>query len=85
MRLEAIVGGGTRSGTLKLGELGSASITNGAWLAPRYAGPPLGCTLGRVTYAGTEPDAPSIRETIDPTEGRWLLGFNEGLNPAAGK
>jgi len=70
MRLAAITGGGTRSGTEKFGELGSASITNGAWLAPRYDGPPLGCILGKATYAGTEPRLPNDFDTMEPAVGR---------------
>src|SRR5262245_17194845 len=84
-RSEAMAGGGTRSGTLKFGALGSASITNGACEAPRYADPPLGCIFGSATYAGTEPFGPSFFDTTDPTLGRWLFGETPGLNPAVGK
>ena len=71
--------------TEKFGALGSASITNGACAAPKYAGPPLGCIFGRATYAGTLPRGPSLRLTTDPTHGRWLFGDRFGLNPACGK
>src|SRR5262249_35759085 len=84
-RSAGIMAGGTRSGTEKFGALGSASITNGACAAPRYAGPPDGCSFGSATYAGTEPFGPSVRLTTDPTHGRWLFGERFGLNPACGK
>ena len=84
-RSAATTAGGIRSGTAKFGAFGSASITNGAWLAPRYAGPPLGWSFGSATYAGTDPRGPSVREIIDPTHGRWLFGLRFGLNPACGK
>src|SRR5258708_30209261 len=69
-RSERIAKGGVRSGTEKLGELGSASTTSGATAAPRYAAPALACTRGRQTYGGTEPRGPSFLATIDPCEGR---------------
>ena len=50
--------GGIRSGTVNVGELGSAAITNGACTGPKYAELPLLCIVGRQIYAGTDPMPP---------------------------
>src|SRR5262249_5241253 len=69
-RSAEIDAGGNTSGTAKSGAFGSASMTNGAAPAPRYADPVLGCIFGKQTYGGTDSRGPSLLAITDPNAGR---------------
>ena len=61
------------SRTENSGEAGSDSITNGAWLAPKNAGPPLLRKFGTEIYGGNAPFPPPTFDTIAPSAGWTLL------------